>query len=215
MKKIITSLVLTSLTMLSADQSQCKENESFIPALGTCVATSGTSSSAAPVHHITYPTNVSHQLFDAIANHDFDISGSFAAYDFGEDGKIDPFDWTFVLPNGRIFQLQGNTPTDTDIFGWKETVITPNDSTFLMAYMGDWDNDGDARFDWLVLDIANQKVYKLNGVVETGAYAGTFDYLGPIEIQLNITDTQVLFEKGQTVVGDGECVSDFPGSCSN
>ena len=112
----------------------------------------------------------------------FKISGEFAAYDFNHNGKIDPNDWTFkFIGDNRVFRLLGKTPTNEDVFGWQEVNIIPNSPNYYMAYLGDWNGDGDSRFDWIILSTDGSRIYKLYGAKEDH----TFEYSN----RLNITAT--------------------------
>jgi hypothetical protein len=45
------------------------------------------------------------------------VSGECSKYDFTNVSTA--FDWTFTTANGTVYQLQGTTPTNKDVFGWK------------------------------------------------------------------------------------------------
>jgi len=111
----------------------------------------------------------------------YDVSGSFASYDFA--GVESAFDWAFVTPQGAVYQLQGNPPSANDVFGWKPVSVHPAAPAWYMAYLGDWDNDGNGRYDWILVGNGFDAVYKLEGVSATG----TFAYSDPINIEYSIS----------------------------
>ena len=100
----------------------------------------------------------------------YNISGAFAPYTFGEDSKSN---WTFNFTGiDGAYQLLGEAGTDKNVFGWKKANITPKSPTFYMVNLGDWDKDGDTKFDWLVLTTDGKTIYKLAGAdPKTGAFA--------------------------------------------
>jgi len=111
-----------------------------------------------------------------LATGSYAINGTFSPYDFADADTA--FDWAYVTASGNVYQLQGNAPSDTDVFGWKPVDVTVPESTnsWHMISLGDWDNDGDPRFDWVMVKPDGSKVYKLGGVSDTG----NFVYEGPL-----------------------------------
>ena len=100
----------------------------------------------------------------------FKIEGAFSAYDFNDVSS--DFDWIYQsLDDGSIYQLQGIPPTADNLFGWKQAYVTPNKTQWYMIYIGDWDNDGDTKFDWILVNPNNTtQIYKLTGVSSTGQF---------------------------------------------
>jgi len=117
---------------------------------------------------------------------EWDIEGYFAMFDF--DNVPAAWDWTYqVYGTDLIFQLQGNEPTDNDVFGWKQVYISPNEPMWYMFSLGaDVDGDGSGKFDWVLFYIDDQEpaVYKLSGVSDTG----NFDYSRPLDITYKISE---------------------------
>jgi len=113
----------------------------------------------------------------------FPITGAYSSYDFEKDGKIDANDWVFkFVKYDGVYRLLGNEPTQSNLFGWKRVDIVPNEPQFFMINLGDWDNDGDKRFDWLVLTTDGKSVYKLDGVTDRN----TFEYSKKLNISFDI-----------------------------
>ncbi|MEA2110520.1 MAG: hypothetical protein U9P71_00580 [Campylobacterota bacterium] len=104
-----------------------------------------------------------------LGTQELSVTGEFAQYDFV--GVETAFDWTFSTANGTVYQLQGKEPSATDVFGWKQVTVTPSEASWYMSYLGDWDNDGDGRFDWLLVGNGSNAVYKLAGVTDSGNFA--------------------------------------------
>ena len=118
----------------------------------------------------------------------YDITGEFSQYDFAD--KDNAFDWVFKMNmNSKIYQLQGNNPTDSNLFGWKEVSVSPEKANYYMASMGDWDKDGKTKFDWLVLSTDGQNIYKLEGVADNG----TFKYSAKLDIKAVINSDKTSF----------------------
>jgi len=130
----------------------------------------------------------------------FEVSGTFAQYDF--EGVDTAFDWVFALPNGDVYQLQGVEPSESSVFGWAPVDVTPvfNESSWKMSYIGDWNNDGDSKFDWILVSADGSLVYKLAGVTDSG----NFDYEGPISVPAKFVGDTIVFGemKSETVSGD-------------
>ncbi len=135
------------------------------------------------------PEGNSSTLYDALANGEFSITGKYSMYDFDGDGQ-DAFDWAFETSEGLIYRLQGEAPTSANVFGWKLVHITPTKPLFIMSYLGDYDHDGDSRFDWIVVDLKSKAVYKLEGVNKEG----NFEYSDRIEMNPILSDNSLRFE---------------------
>ncbi len=104
----------------------------------------------------------------------FTKAGTFTRYDFA--GVESAFDWVFVTSDGSVYQLQGNEPSENDVFGWKKVYVTPaiDENSWNMIYLGDYDHDGNTKFDWVLYQNrqSTEQIYKLAGVTRQG----TFEY---------------------------------------
>lgn len=124
----------------------------------------------------------------------FQMAGIFAQFDFENVDKA--FDWVFVTPNGDVYQLQGNKPTENNLFGWKKVgdgyevsyeyfkdwlpgqyeKVVFDENSWIMVKLDDWDDDGNGKFDWLLFKNLNNEgdftdvIYKLDGVTESGNF---------------------------------------------
>lgn len=130
-----------------------------------------------------YATNATvkttQELKDYLLNRTLTVSGYFSPYNFGNE----PFNWAFVTPDKMVYQLQGNAPSSSDVFGWKAANITiTSEPAWYMLFLGDWDDDGDLRFDWILVSPQTQALYKLAGVSKSG----TFAYSEKIELGYTI-----------------------------
>ncbi len=120
-----------------------------------------------------------------------DVSGEFAQYDFANVSTA--FDWTFTTANGTVYQLQGKAPSSSDVFGWKAVNVTPETTQWYMSYLGDWDGDGERRFDWVLVGNGSSAVYKLAGVSDEG----TFEYSSKIDVPYTVSE-----DKSRVTFGD-------------
>ncbi|MEA2111122.1 MAG: tetratricopeptide repeat protein [Campylobacterota bacterium] len=119
---------------------------------------------------------------------EYDITGAFSPYDFKDVGTA--FDWTFTTANDKVYQLQGKAASDNDVFGWEEVDVTPNSAAWHMIFLGDWDGDGNSKYDWLLLANSTKKsVFKLAGVTNEGL----FEYSDIIDIPYSINGNAVVF----------------------
>lgn len=125
----------------------------------------------------------------------YQVAGDFGHYDF--DNAAPAWDWAFTtVPGGKVYQLQGNMPSQNDVFGWKLVDIkAPSAPAWQMFPLGeDIDGDGDTKFDWILVGSGNYTgfVFKLNGVKEDG----TFDYSNAIDIKYSVLPAsyEVTFE---------------------
>jgi hypothetical protein len=128
-------------------------------------------------------------VYDTLIHGEFDIAGRYSMYDFDNDGQ-GAFDWVFQTPEGKTYRLQGEAPTDENIFGWKLVNVRATEPSYIMSYLGDYDADGDSRFDWIVIDLSTKAVYKLEGVTKEG----NFKYSDNIEITPILSDNTLRFE---------------------
>ncbi|MRI58307.1 MAG: hypothetical protein C6H99_02240 [Epsilonproteobacteria bacterium] len=121
----------------------------------------------------------------------FQKSGTFTPHDF--DGVDEAFDWIFVTPSHKVYQLQGASPTQENVFGWKRVDITPRitPDSWNMIYLGDYDKDKDGRFDWVLYKNVNgtDKIYKLSGITPKG----TFKYQKIEGLKAKIEENSVSF----------------------
>jgi len=128
----------------------------------------------------------------------YDINGTFASYDFAEAEAA--FDWAFVMANGTAFQLQGIAPTETSVFGWKAVDVNPTitSSSWNMIYLEDWDQDGDTKFDWVLIknELETSLIYKLGGANENG----NFIYEKIDGLTATTTDSKIEFKSDGTIV---------------
>jgi hypothetical protein len=118
----------------------------------------------------------------------YQVSGTFGIYDFSDSDVA--FDWAFTLSNGTSYQLQGNRPSDDNIFGWKEVNIVTPTPVWYMFFLGeDVDGDGTRKFDWVLLstDMSNKAAYKLKG--ETSS--GNFDYSKKLDIDYSVDGSNI------------------------
>jgi hypothetical protein len=122
----------------------------------------------------------------ALHNRSYDIDGEFSYYDF--EGVDSSFDWVFKWNvDNNYYQLQGNKPTQYDVFGWKEVKLSNVDADWYMFALGeDVDGDGSLKFDWIILpsdkNVHNQ-AYKLSGVNDNG----TFKYSDVLDVEYDIS----------------------------
>jgi TPR repeat protein len=113
----------------------------------------------------------------------YPISGTFGHYDFKD--VDDAFDWVYQSVDGTFYQLQGETPTQDDLFGWKKVSISSVEASwYLIALGSDVDGDGTQKFDWVLFfaDSSHKMAYKLSGV----AANGTFTYSDTLALNYEI-----------------------------
>ncbi|NPA64097.1 MAG: hypothetical protein GXO16_03900, partial [Epsilonproteobacteria bacterium] len=127
----------------------------------------------------------------------FTKAGTFTRYDFA--GVQSAFDWVFITNDKIVYQLQGKEPSDQDVFGWKRVDVSPkiDENSWNMIYIGDFDNDGDSRFDW-VLYLNRQdtdQIYKLAGV----SRQGTFEYEKIDDLVVHMDGSEVTFASSDAV----------------
>lgn len=124
-----------------------------------------------------------------LSNTNYTLMGTFGQHDFA--GKDSAFDWAFtMLSSGKSYQLQGNSPTANDVFGWKEvSITTPKASWYMFQLHGDVDGDGSGKFDWVLVSTNpdNKAAYKLAGVASNG----TFEYSAKLNIDYYISGTTI------------------------
>ncbi len=135
----------------------------------------------------------------------YELSGTFAKYDFEPLGDDGAFDWAFTTASGASYQLQGNEPTEDNVFGWKGVDIeAPAPAWYMFQLNGDVDNDGSAAFDWVMLsvNVDNKAAYKLAGVNAEGK----FEYSSKLNIRYEVTDT--LIETGKVTLRSNDVEDD-------
>jgi hypothetical protein len=114
----------------------------------------------------------------------YPLMGTFSSYNFADASNA--FDWAFTMRStGKSYQLQGNKPTSTDVFGWKEvTIVPPTPAWYMFQLNGDIDGDGSTKFDWVLVstDSNNKAAYKLAGVTKNG----TFEYSSKLNIDYRV-----------------------------
>lgn len=122
------------------------------------------------------------------------ISGEFYSYDFPQVSSH--WDYVFKSADGTILQLRGNPTTPSDLFGWKPLDLkiykVPD---YYFIYLGDFDFDGDSRFDWILIQQSKQLAYKLKGITSSS----TFNWSQQIPVTFYINNTQVVFTKNATL----------------
>lgn len=140
---------------------------------------------------------INNNIYD-IANYldkkNLEISGEFYNYDFA--GVPAHWDFVFKSTNGVILQLRGNPSTPTDLFGWKEINIDLSlIPDYYFIYLGDFDFDGDNRFDWILIQRSNNIAYKLVG----STINSTFLWSERIPVSFYISNNQVMFTKNVNI----------------
>ena len=134
------------------------------------------------------PQSIESTVRKALAKtHLYTITGTFGKYDFNHDGDTnDIYDWAFTLhTTGEIFALRGNPATADNVFGWKkDTIDTPAPLWYMFPLNDDVDGDGNRLFDWVLLSVNGNAVYKLTGV---DPLSGTFAYSELIDITYSIS----------------------------
>ncbi len=113
-------------------------------------------------------------------------SGFFYQHDFEPLEDNSPFDWVFETPNGACYQLQGNKPTDDNLFGWKQISCTQNQNiAWLMIQVSDTDKDSSSKFDWVMISTNpdSPMAYKLIGTNDNA----TFKYSEKMKLYYEIT----------------------------
>ena len=131
-------------------------------------------------------------LNNTLLSNSYTKAGTFTSYNFKNVDSA--FDWAFIMNNRDAYQLQGNSPTNKDVFGWKKVDIDADitDSSWNMIYLDDWNNDGIIKFDWVLFqnkDKTNQ-IYKLGGVNSNGGFI--YDKIE--DLKANINGDNVSFE---------------------
>jgi len=115
---------------------------------------------------------VTHTIDQLLLSKSYTKTGTFTNYDFLGVDKA--FDWAFVTNSGAVYQLQGKSPTKSDVFGWKKVDIKPTitSSSWNMIFLDDWDSDGVTKFDWVLYKNENKtdQIYKLGGVSDSGNF---------------------------------------------
>ncbi len=141
------------------------------------------------IERYTGPLSRKSTLEDILEEHEvYTIDGTFGEYDF--ENVPSYFDWVYQAADGRIFQLQGKQPSDHDVFGWREvTNVTLQPKWKMFALGSDVDGDGTTKFDWVLVGVHTDAVYKLKGVTPKG----TFEYSDKINIRYIVREDKVYF----------------------
>ncbi|MEA2112249.1 MAG: hypothetical protein U9P71_09415, partial [Campylobacterota bacterium] len=130
----------------------------------------------------SFAASVEDMAKDALINGgSYEVMGTFGAYDFEPKGDNDKFDWAFTM-NGKSYQLRGNQPSDTDVFGWKPVdIVAPTPAWYM--FQVDVDGDGTmGKFDWVLLGASSNYATKLKGVADNGS----FDYTGKLDVDYKV-----------------------------
>lgn len=134
---------------------------------------------------LLYAQSIEESVATKLSAKTYAIAGGFGVYDFADASNA--WDWAFITRDGGVYQLQGNEPTQTNVFGWKavsvEQEIVPS---WLMFPLGeDVDGDGSIKFDWVLVgyDAYDGYVFKLSGESD-----GAFAYSEPIDINYTLDD---------------------------
>ena len=118
------------------------------------------------------------------------FSGKFYYYDFANVPTH--YDFVYKAYTGELLQLRGNVSNADDLFGWKEVdVDLPPSPLYYFIYLGDFDEDGDARFDWVLVHLSKKVAYKLIGK----SLSDTFVWSEKLPVTLDVQGDFVAFEK--------------------
>ena len=154
---------------------------------------------------------------DALLNtKNYTVTGTFSQHDFADADT--PFDWVFTTEDGQSYQLQGNAPTQDNLFGFKSvTIETPAAQWYMVQLNSDVDGDGSRKFDWVLLsaDPSNLSAFKLTGVAPNG----TFEYSDPLDVNYTIFGVNIYISTSGTVpsieIGeDGEWILTITGTAT-
>ncbi len=116
------------------------------------------------------------------------IDGRFGSYNF--ENVKSAFDWVYKTASGSFFQLQGVPPSDSNVFGWNKIKSITMEPTWYMISLGsDIDGDGNKKFDWILIGINSNSVYKLAGVKTDG----TFKYSEKLNINYEVISNSIIF----------------------
>jgi hypothetical protein len=166
----------TAVATVAADGTVTVATDATAGATATITATDAlTAQTATTVITVATPAPVEDALVTALkATASYDITGKYANQDMNADGdSTDASDWTFTfVSNNATYQLLGTTASDANPFGWASTTATPATASYYMVNLGDWDNDGNTRYDWIVVSTSGS-VYKLKGA---NATTNSFEY---------------------------------------
>jgi hypothetical protein len=93
---------------------------------------------------------------------------------------------------GNYYRLMGTVPNSANVFGWKEVPVSGTGTDkFALVYLGDWDNDNYKKFDWVFIDLEQNKLYKLNGLDADGGFKF---YANPVDATFTIEKGFVTFK---------------------
>jgi hypothetical protein len=166
----------TTVATVAADGTVTVASDATAGATATITATDALTAQAASMTVTVAETAVTEDaLVTALkATGSYDITGKYANQDMNADGdKTDASDWTFTfVSNNATYQLLGADASDANPFGWASTTETPATASYYMVNLGDWDADGNTRYDWIVVSTSGA-VYKLKGA---NATTNSFEY---------------------------------------
>ena len=142
---------------------------------------------ATPLHSIT---NNIYTVAEYLNQRNYYFSGKFYYHDFANVPAH--YDFVYQAYTGEILQLRGNVSNEDDLFGWKEVnVALPSSPLYYFIYLSDFDADGDARFDWVLVHLDKKIAYKLIGK----SLSDTFVWSQKLPVSLGIQGDFVTFEK--------------------
>jgi hypothetical protein len=176
----------SSSESLTDAQQECKDNGgSWTNALG-CIGGGVTTDTASSSSSVVQEDSevVFEKITSIIASETYEVSGWLARYDFiNVDNELD---WVFISKSRKVYQLQGDS--SNGVFGWKRVYVVPTSKAYAMIQIGDWDVDGDGKFDWLAVDKSSNRVYKISGVNDSGRFI-FLDYR-PINVEFEFSENE-------------------------
>jgi len=113
-------------------------------------------------------------LKEFLAGREFQATGALLPYDFNKNYTLEYNDWIYIsLRSLNIYQLLGNPPTNSNVFGFKKLDIPLNIENVQPAgyfiYIN-FPRDRDKRFSWLYLERETLNLYKLVGKTENNRF---------------------------------------------
>ena len=145
------------------------------------------------IFYLSYSSAITNSIYDVatyVDKKNFYFSGKFYYYDFANSPAH--YDFIYETYTGEVLQLRGNDSTSDDLFGWKEIdIVLPTNPLYYFVYLGDFDDDGDSRFDWVLVHVDKKIAYKLIGK----SLSDTFVWSAKLPVALDIEGDFVFFEK--------------------
>ena len=131
---------------------------------------------------------VFHVIDDVIRKADYSITGYFTYHKFSVDEKSN---WVFSFVGGNeSYQLLGEKPTETNIFGWKKTDVKVSKPEYYMVHY-----DKEDRFGWLIFKTDENgectNIYKLAGQRDDGSFNYDIDKNNIIDDLRHLTSEDV------------------------